>query len=47
MILPDIDIANSTDEEIIAAYAKAGVEEDRARELLAALREPPDPRFPL
>lgn len=47
MILVDVDVAQATDEEIIAAYAKVGIDEERARQLIAVLRDPPDPRFPL
>lgn len=46
MILPRIDVASATDEEIIAAYLEEGVTEDTARVYLAVLRDP-DPAFPI
>lgn len=46
MILPDIDVARATDEEIIAAYVAEGMSEDTARVYLAVIRDP-DPKFPI
>lgn len=46
MILPDIDVAQATDEEIIAAYLEEGVGETAARTYLAVLRNP-DAEFPV
>jgi len=44
MILPDVDVATATDEEIIAAYLAEGIDEDDARVYLGVIRNP-DPRF--
>ncbi len=46
MIDPGVDIATSTDDELIAAYVRQGISADDAADYVAALRSP-DPRFPL
>ncbi|MFD4111610.1 hypothetical protein ACFWWU_36465 [Streptomyces sp. NPDC058650] len=46
MILPDVDVATATDDEIIAGYVELGFDEDDARTYLAVIRNP-DPRFPV
>ncbi|WP_172582528.1 hypothetical protein [Subtercola boreus] len=46
MMIPDIDVEASTEEELIAAYIRDGFTEDQARNYAWLLKNP-DPAFPL
>ena len=46
MLMPDIDVANATEEEIIAAYMAEGMSRRNAETYTAVLMNP-DPRFPI
>ncbi|WP_022891246.1 hypothetical protein [Agromyces subbeticus] len=45
MIVPGVDLATATDDEIIAGYLELGFDEDDARVYLWQLRNT-DPRYP-